>query len=202
MTFARPKSRILAWPRLVTKMVAGLISRWTIPELCAASSASVISMASKRISSSFHRATADAVLQRRTVEKLHHDERLLPALSDFIEMVQMLGWFHAPETAQASRRKRSSGACGSWATSSGRNFGAAKRQVHVLLGLVNHTHPASAQFFEDAVVRNGLADHERKDSGNGRDGCGAKSMSRIGALRVDGSIAVPESRANRKLIGK
>ena len=68
-----------------------------------------------------------------------------------------------------------------------------------ILGLVDQTHAASAQFLEDAVVRNGLADHGRKDSGNGRDGCGAKSMSRIGALRVDGSIAVTESRATRKL---
>jgi len=28
MTFASPKSRILACPRLVTKMFAGLMSRW------------------------------------------------------------------------------------------------------------------------------------------------------------------------------
>ncbi len=28
---ARPKSRILALPRLVTKMLAGLMSRWTMP---------------------------------------------------------------------------------------------------------------------------------------------------------------------------
>ena len=28
---ARPKSRILAWPRLVTKILAGLMSRWTMP---------------------------------------------------------------------------------------------------------------------------------------------------------------------------
>jgi hypothetical protein len=31
ITFANPKSRILAWPRSVTKMFAGLMSRWTIP---------------------------------------------------------------------------------------------------------------------------------------------------------------------------
>ena len=40
-------------------------------------------------------------------------------------MVQILGWFRA-EAARASRRKRSS-ACGSLATSSGRNFRATKR---------------------------------------------------------------------------
>ena len=31
VTFASPKSRILACPRLVTKMFAGLMSRWTMP---------------------------------------------------------------------------------------------------------------------------------------------------------------------------
>ena len=30
-SFAKPKSRIFACPRLVTKMFAGLMSRWTIP---------------------------------------------------------------------------------------------------------------------------------------------------------------------------
>ena len=47
VTFASPKSRILACPRLVTKMLAGLMSRWTMPSACAASSASAISMASE-----------------------------------------------------------------------------------------------------------------------------------------------------------
>jgi hypothetical protein len=28
-----------------------------------------------------------------------------------------------------------------------------------IFGLVNHAHPAAAQLFDDAVVRNGLADH-------------------------------------------
>src|SRR5580700_10635923 len=51
-----------------------------------------------------------------------------------------------------------------------------------ILGLVNHTHPAAPQFFENAVVRNGLADHRRKDSDNRRDGCRAKSTRTIGAV--------------------
>src|ERR1700728_4819164 len=48
-TLARPKSRILAWPRLVTKMLAGLMSRWTMPWECAASRPSAISMARERM---------------------------------------------------------------------------------------------------------------------------------------------------------
>ena len=38
VNFASPKSRIFAWPRVVTKMFAGLISRWMMPLACAASS--------------------------------------------------------------------------------------------------------------------------------------------------------------------
>ena len=47
--FARPKSRIFAWPvppHGITKMLAGLMSRWMMPAACAASSASAIWMAS------------------------------------------------------------------------------------------------------------------------------------------------------------
>src|ERR1019366_244882 len=40
-----------ACPRFVTKILAGLMSRWMMPSACAASSASTISMASERISS-------------------------------------------------------------------------------------------------------------------------------------------------------
>ena len=41
-SLARPKSRIFVWLRCVTKMLAGLMSRWTIPLACAASNASAI----------------------------------------------------------------------------------------------------------------------------------------------------------------
>ncbi len=41
-SLARPKSKILAWPRVVTKMFAGLISRWMMPLEWATSSPSAI----------------------------------------------------------------------------------------------------------------------------------------------------------------
>jgi hypothetical protein len=47
-TLASPKSNILACPRLVTKMLAGLMSRWMMPTACAASRASAMSMAMGR----------------------------------------------------------------------------------------------------------------------------------------------------------
>ena len=104
--------------------------------------------------------------------------------------VQMLGWFNArsrPGLASEAFERL-------WVVGNliRQEFQGDETSEFDILGLVDHPHAASAQVFEDAVVRNGLADHGRKDSGNTRDGCGAKSMSRIGALRVDGSIAVPE----------
>ena len=49
-SFARPKSSTFACPRLVTKIFAGLMSRWMIPSACATSRASVIWIASFSIS--------------------------------------------------------------------------------------------------------------------------------------------------------
>ena len=83
-TFARPKSRILAWPRSVTKMFAGLMSRWTMPLACAASSASAISMPSKEDSPVSSGRSGDQVLQRRAFQKLHRDERLAVLLADVV----------------------------------------------------------------------------------------------------------------------
>ena len=44
-SLAKPKSRIFAWPRGVIKIFAGLMSRWTMPFVWAASSASAICVA-------------------------------------------------------------------------------------------------------------------------------------------------------------
>ena len=62
--------------------------------------------------------------------------------------------------ARASRRKRSR-ACGSRATSSGRNFSATMRPRSSVFGLVNHTHATPTDLFHDPIVGDGLADHEK-----------------------------------------
>ena len=66
-------------------------------------------------------------------------------------MVQMLGWFRA-EADLASRRKRSR--AGQRLRKELESNKAAKFDV---LSLVDHTHSAPAELFENAVVRNGLA---------------------------------------------
>ena len=83
-TLASPKSRTLAWPRLVTKMFAGLMSRCTMPSACAASSASAISIARSIEASVSSGRPGDAMLQRHAVQKLHGDERLAVLFADFV----------------------------------------------------------------------------------------------------------------------
>ena len=127
VTFASPKSRILACPRLVTKMLAGLMSRWTMPSAWAASSASAISMASDSSSLGLQRPARDAVLQRHAVQKLHGDERLAVLLADVVDradvgMVQRGGGLRlaleaAQEPAGRWRRRRA----GTSARQSGRS---------------------------------------------------------------------------------
>ena len=74
--------------------------------------------------------------------------------------MQILGWFSA-EAARASRWKRER-ACGSLAASCVQEFQRDKAMKLHILGFVDNTHPPAAQFLDDAVVRDGLADHARK----------------------------------------
>jgi hypothetical protein len=74
VTLAMPKSGTLAWPRSVTKMFAGFMSRCTIPLECAASSASAISMARRQNQLVLHRTPRNAMLQ--PIQELRGDEGL------------------------------------------------------------------------------------------------------------------------------
>ena len=72
-------------------------------------------------------------------------------------MVQMLGWFRA-EAACASRsealqRLRVPGDL------FGQKLQGDEAVQPSVLGLVDHTHAATAELLDDAVVRDGLADH-------------------------------------------
>jgi hypothetical protein len=91
------------------KIFAGLMSRWTMPSACAASSASAISIArfTKRVV--LHRAGADGVLEREPVQELHGVESLAFVLTDLVDsadirMVQGRGGLGlALETGQRLR---------------------------------------------------------------------------------------------------
>ena len=99
---------------------------------------------------------ADAMLQRQAFQKLHGDEGLAVLFADVVDradvgMIQRGRGLRFALKARQRLRIR--------ATSSGRNFSATKRCRRDVLGLVDHTHAAAAQLLDDAVVRDGLADH-------------------------------------------
>ena len=84
VSLARPKSSIFTWPELVTKILAGLISRWVIPFECAASSASAIWAARSRRRSNSERLAVDQVLQGIAFHQLHDDKRTALLFADFV----------------------------------------------------------------------------------------------------------------------
>ena len=85
VNFARPRSRTLACPRLVTKMFAGLMSRWIIPFWWAASRASEIWMARSSSSSILKGLDENPTLQCLPFEILHGDEGLAFMLPNFVD---------------------------------------------------------------------------------------------------------------------
>src|ERR1700674_1539738 len=102
---------------------------------------------------------ADHVLQRDAVEKLHHDEGLAFTLADFVDgtdvgMIQGRRGTSFP--AKAFQRLRIS------RQFIGQELEGDKAAKLGILGLVHHAHPAAAQLLNDAIVRDGFADHLRE----------------------------------------
>ena len=110
-SFATPKSSTFTSPRAVTKMLAGLRSRWTMPRACAASSASASCMPHSISLLDRQRLRLEHAVERLALEQLHHEERAVRRARRRRKTVQMCGWF-TDAIARASRWKRSS-ACGS-----------------------------------------------------------------------------------------
>ena len=97
--------------------------------------------------------------QRHPVQKLHHNERLVLVFRDFVYganvgMVQ--GRRGARFSAKAFQGLRV------FCNILRQELQSDKATEFDVLGLVDHTHPATAQLLDDAVVRDGLADHWRK----------------------------------------
>ena len=96
------------------------------------------------------------MLQRHAVEKLHDDEGLIAVLADLV---------NGADVGVIQRRRRTG-----FATETLQGLRVhghiirQKLQSHEaaefgVFGLVDHTHAAPAELLDDAVVRNGLADH-------------------------------------------
>ena len=136
------------------KMLAGLMSRWMMPAVCAASSASAIWMPEVE-----HRVQAqwtggEAILQRRALQILHDDERPTVLLADVVDgadvrVVQRRGRLRfAREPAQGLGIASTS--------SSETNLSATGRLQPRIFGFVDDAHAAAAELLDDAVVRERL----------------------------------------------
>ena len=101
------------------------------------------------------RLSANEVLEGHAVEKFHGDERLIPVFADFVDganigMIESRGG--ARLAAKALERLRV------LRQAIGQKFEGNEAAEFGVLGFVDHTHAATANLFDDAVVRDGLAD--------------------------------------------
>ena len=123
-----------------------------MPSLCAASSASAISMASARAISVSSGRPAIRCLQGQAIEELHGDETLSVVLADFVDgadvgMVERgRGARFAAESFERLRILRDF---------FGKEFEGYEASERRVFGFVDHTHAAAAELFDDAVVRDG-----------------------------------------------
>ena len=104
----------------------------------------------------FQRTPADAVLQRHAVEILHGDEGPAFALVNFVYDADVgviqcgCGLRFTLKTGQS---------LGITGNLFGQELEGYKTMQACVFGLVNHTHSAAAEFFDDPIVGDGLADH-------------------------------------------
>ncbi len=103
-----------------------------------------------------YRNPSDAMLQRQAVEKLHGDECLAVLLADVIKsadvgMIQRGGGLGL--ALKAGERLRVAGQV------FGKEFQRDETMQPGVLPLIDHAHTAATEFFDNTVMRNGLADH-------------------------------------------
>ena len=96
------------------------------------------------------------MLQGHAVQKLHGDERLAVLLANFVDradigMIQRRSGLRL--ALKARQRLRVSG------NLVGQKLQGDKAAERDVLGFVDDAHPAAAEFLDDAVVRDGLANH-------------------------------------------
>ena len=156
--FARPKSRILAWPRALTKMLAGLRSRCTIPLAWADSSASAIWIPRSRSGATSKGPLPDPLGERLALQQLHRDEVLALVLVDLVDradpgVVEGGGRpglaLETLERGLVLRHVRGQ--------ELERDVAAELR----VLRLVHDAHAPAAELGRDPVVRDRLTDHRR-----------------------------------------
>src|ERR1700733_13168556 len=104
----------------------------------------------------FQRTPRNAMLQGDPVEKLHDDEWLTILLPDFMNRADIGGVQGRSGLGLASEAFQRLRVLGDIIGQELKGNEATERRV---LSLVDHAHPTTAQFLDDAVVRDGLANH-------------------------------------------
>jgi hypothetical protein len=107
----------------------------------------------------FKRTSGDALLQHHAIQKLHGNERLLAMPADFVDGADVgvveggSGACFAPETLERLR-----------VTSNffGQKLQGDKATKFRVLRFIDHAHTAAPELLDDAVVRDGLANHLRE----------------------------------------
>ena len=155
VTLARPKSRILAWPRLVTKMLAGLMSRWTMPSAVGGIEGVGDFDGEVEEAIEFHGTASDEVLEGLPFETFHGDEGPSVFFADVVDgadvgMVESGGGFGF--AAKAAERLRIFGEV------VGKKFQGDEAVEAGVLSFVDDSHASAAEHLEDAVVGEGLSD--------------------------------------------
>ena len=155
VNLARPKSKTFTWPRSVTKMFAGLMSRWMIPLLWAAQSASAISIPHASTSRKRQRAARNMMFKRCAFHEFHGNERLAVLLIDFVDGADVRMIQRGGRTRFSAKTFESPRMPGHIAGQKLEGDEPAERGV---LGFVDDAHASAAQPLDDSVTRDGLAD--------------------------------------------
>ena len=106
------------------------------------------------------RLAGDAMLQRRAFHEFHGNKRLTVLLANLVDRANV-GMIQRRRRARLSPKTFQS----LWNLGQvvGKKFKRDKPAEGGILGLVDNTHAAATQRFEDSIVRDGLADHRTKD---------------------------------------
>ena len=102
------------------------------------------------------RSASDTVFQCHAVEELHSDKRLMVLLPDFIDRAD-IGMIQGGSRLRLALKP--SQRLGVVRNSIREKLQGDKSVQGYVLGLVDYTHAAAAEFFDNAVVRDGLTDH-------------------------------------------
>jgi len=102
-----------------------------------------------------HRAVPDAVLEGDAFQKLHRNERLTVLVVNFVDRADVRMVQRRSRLRLALETGESLCVFGDFVRQELQGDKAAQLYI---LSLINHTHAATADFLDDAVVRNGLPD--------------------------------------------